>query len=82
MGNSVSWPKGKSRKGHVPVRKVSPVVIDGGVPDIHGVSSTAITEPCPNCGFAYADGGYCPDCGWALPFERLPHGTVTGRKRI
>jgi hypothetical protein len=29
----------------------------------------AIVESCPNCGYAYADGGYCPPaeggCGWA-----------------
>jgi hypothetical protein len=24
-------------------------------------------EPCPNCRFPEADGGYCPECGWSLP---------------
>lgn len=45
------------------------------------VGTGAITEPCPNCGYAYADGGYCPDCGWSKPINRLPYGTATGPKR-
>lgn len=32
---------------------------------IHGDRvGRAVVEPCPNCSFAYADGGYCPECGW------------------
>lgn len=37
---------------------------------IHGEGSRPIIEPCPNCSFAYADGGYCPSCGWSLPIPR------------
>ena len=35
-------------------------------PRIHGDTRQPIIEPCPKCGFAYADGGYCPDCGWTV----------------
>lgn len=43
--------------------------------DIHGASGTgAITEVCPKCGYAYADGGYCPDCGWMRSINLLPYG--------
>ncbi len=30
---------------------------------IHGGTSRPIIEPCPKCWYAYADGGYCPECG-------------------
>lgn len=48
---------------------------------IHGMKGDApITEVCPNCGYAYADGGWCPDCGWTK-FTRIdPHGTHQGRR--
>lgn len=50
-------------------------------PTLHGmVGSGAITQPCPECGYAYADGGYCPDCGWSLPVVRDPYGTHSGRR--
>lgn len=50
-------------------------------PQLHGmVGSGAITEVCPNCQYAYADGGYCPSCGWSLPVERDPYGTHSGRR--
>jgi hypothetical protein len=55
--------------------------------EIHGGRpGRAITSPCPNCNYAYADGGYCPmgdgenGCGWTLPIERLPFGTSTGER--
>lgn len=48
--------------------------------EIWGGGATAITRPCPNCAFAYADGGYCPECGWSLPVNRVSYGTATGRK--
>jgi hypothetical protein len=28
------------------------------------VHPTYSIEPCPNCDFPEADGGYCPECGW------------------
>jgi len=31
---------------------------------VWGLGSRAAVEVCPNCSFAYADGGYCPECGW------------------
>ena len=31
---------------------------------IHGGTGRPIVEVCPNCSYAYADGGYCPECGW------------------
>jgi hypothetical protein len=30
------------------------------------VHPTYSIEPCPNCDFPEADGGYCPDCGWTV----------------
>ncbi len=36
-------------------------------------------EPCPNCLFPEADGGYCPECGWTRPVDRLPANSVHGR---
>jgi hypothetical protein len=65
------------------IKKVSADVFDEPKPTepvFHGViGSGAITEPCPQCMYAYADGGYCPECGWTMPIERLPWGTA-GRK--
>ena len=26
-------------------------------------------EPCPNCGFPEAYGGYCNECGWMAPMK-------------
>lgn len=47
--------------------------------ELHGmVGKGAITSPCPNCMYAYADGGYCPDCGWSAPIHREPYGTYSG----
>ncbi len=40
---------------------------------LHGATSQAVIEPCPNCGFAYADGGYCPECGWTRFDPNCPH---------
>ena len=36
---------------------------------IHGATNRPIIEPCPNCGYAYGDGGYCPECGWSAPIK-------------
>jgi hypothetical protein len=48
------------------VRKpdVDPDRIEKAKPAIHGGTSRPIIEVCPNCSYAYADGGYCPECGW------------------
>ena len=49
--------------------------------EIHGqVGSGAITSVCPNCGYAYADGGYCNDCGWTKPIQLDDYGTNVGRR--
>jgi len=31
-------------------------------PTLHGMTSQPVIEPCPNCNYAYADGGWCPEC--------------------
>lgn len=31
---------------------------------IHGMTGRPVIEVCPNCSYAYADGGYCSECGW------------------
>jgi len=50
-------------------------------PVLHGmVGNSAITEPCPNCMYAYADGGWCSACGWTKPFVTHPYDTYRGRK--
>lgn len=60
--------------------EVAEIEVEPPKPVIHGATSAAITAPCPVCFYAYADGGYCPECKWALPINRHPHGTVSGRK--
>lgn len=50
-------------------------------PALHGATGTGpISEVCPKCGYAYADGGYCPDCGWMRPITVHPYGTHQGRR--
>lgn len=61
----------------VPV--IEALALEKPVPAIHGATSAAVTTPCPVCLYAYADGGYCPECEWSLPVNRLPRGTATGR---
>ena len=69
------------------IRKVSaeltdePSVKEPAKKALHGATASSVTTPCPECGFAYADGGYCMDCGWEKPINRLPAGTATGKKR-
>lgn len=79
----------KVREVKISARKVAkkqkwepvPVVVEAPANQtIHGATGTAITAPCPACLYAYADGGFCPECGWMLPINRLPHGTATGRR--
>ena len=31
---------------------------------LHGMTGRPVIEICPACSYAYADGGYCEDCGW------------------
>lgn len=45
------------------------------------VGNGPITEPCPNCKYAYADGGYCKECGWTKKIVLHPYGSVTGKVR-
>ena len=40
---------------------------------IKGAGFAAVIEPCPNCGYAYADGGYCPECDWTKFDPNCPH---------
>lgn len=50
-------------------------------PELWGMKGHgAITEVCPNCAFAYADGGYCPECGWSKPVHTAPYGTYSGKR--
>ena len=43
--------------------------------DIHGATGRPVIEPCPNCGFAYADGGFCEECPWQKYDPQCPHCT-------
>lgn len=54
---------------------------DDEAPLLHGDrAGRAVIEPCPMCGFAYADGGYCEECGWSAPVEPDPYETHHGPK--
>jgi hypothetical protein len=49
--------------------------------NLHGVTGRPVIEPCPNCGFAYADGGWCEECNWSKPRPVLaPPNSIHGRK--
>lgn len=62
ISKSIDTPKPKTSK------VVKPVVVASDKPKvIHGHSSRPAIETCPNCSYAYADGGYCPECGWSAP---------------
>lgn len=89
----MAWPKGKPRKGHVnkdgsthkfrgnasAYAVADPASVDG--PSLWGAVGTgAISEPCPNCGYAYADGGWCGECGWTKATKVDAYGTHTGRR--
>jgi hypothetical protein len=51
-------------------------------PKVHGaVGSGPVSSPCPKCGYAYADGGYCGDCGWMRAVRLDPYGTHSGQIR-
>lgn len=52
-----------------PVMRVSKVTDKADTPR----TGRPIIEPCPNCSFAYADGGYCPSCGWTMFRPDCPH---------
>ena len=67
----------KARKAldGVRIRRISPDALDMTPapsvknPDIKGLGTRPCIEQCPNpkCGYAYADGGYCEECGWTRP---------------
>lgn len=42
-------------------------------PKLHGATGQPVIEPCPNCGYAYADGGYCMECGYTKFSTNCPH---------
>jgi hypothetical protein len=51
------------------------------ITQMHGmVGSGAITQVCPKCAYAYADGGYCSECGWSKAISRAPYGTYSGQR--
>ena len=65
----------------------SPTPESSSAPDVEedlqlwGMKGTgAITEPCPNCLYAYADGGYCQECGWMAPIPIDEYGTNSGKR--
>jgi hypothetical protein len=41
--------------------------------EYRGTGRQAVVEPCPKCGYGYADGGYCPECGWVRFDPKCPH---------
>lgn len=64
---------GRPRGKRTTVASTKPVLdqtVSSGTPEVttptlHGANFRPVIETCPNCGYAYADGGYCPDCGWS-----------------
>lgn len=68
---------GRVRKSVKPDKITKTEITDSAEPYFHGFNDWSLppTEVCPVCLYAYADGGYCPDCGWSLPVERKPYGT-------
>lgn len=42
---------------------------------------TYAIEPCPNCEFPEADGGYCENCGWTRFQPTCPHCTNPAAKK-
>jgi hypothetical protein len=57
------------------IRKPDPTVeiVQKTAPKLHGQTNHAVIEPCPNCGYAYADGGACPECPWTRFDPSCPH---------
>jgi rubrerythrin len=49
-------------------------------PTLHGMTDWGLppTVICPECMYAFADGGHCPDCGWTDYTPRDPYGTNSG----
>lgn len=45
-------------------KDVDPDRIEKVAKPIQGATGRPIVEVCPNCSYAYADGGYCRECGW------------------
>jgi hypothetical protein len=79
----MAWPKGVPRKGYVKPTLVPKEDLLASrppelTPELHGMTGTAITQPCPVCMYAYADGGYCPYCGWNKPIRIDEYGTHSG----
>jgi hypothetical protein len=82
---------GRPQSGGITIRKVSADLIEApstkdpykGVPvNTSGRPNRPITEPCrnPECGYPYADGGYCEKCGWMAAIVLLPYGTSGGQR--
>lgn len=72
------------RGGKIHVVATSEVVLKGSgveVGHLWGYKGTGpVTEACPNCHYAYADGGYCSECGWMRAIQTHPYGTHVGRR--
>lgn len=60
-------PSPVARKKRVVTEPV--LIVEKTVKAIHGETTRPIIEPCPNCSFAYADGQFCPSCGWSGPIR-------------
>ena len=56
------------------IKDVKLMVVSVDAKPIHGGTSRAIIEVCPNCSYAYADGGYCSECGWTTWTGAKPRG--------
>lgn len=61
------------RQPAIVVVKPVEVVAPGEKKAIWGVSTQAVIEPCPNCRYAYADAGWCPECGFTKFVSHCPH---------
>lgn len=58
-------PKGSKNKP-----KPIEVVEEAPEPELHGQRpGRPVIETCPNCLYAYADGGYCEECGWTKEYK-------------
>jgi hypothetical protein len=62
---------------YIPAEEASPYDIS----QMHGmVGIGPITQVCPKCAYAYADGGYCSECGWSQAINVAPYGTYSGKR--
>lgn len=55
------------------IEKVQVATTTQSVVELKGATGRPVVEPCPSCGFAYADGAHCPECGWTRYDPTCPH---------